>query len=315
MRALTRRWGLALATGAVFVVFSEAMFWPSPAKLANPGAIGAWIAYSLLAWVFLALRNRFRARSVWAIFLCGAAVGWLAEGVIVRTVYEQLPLSLSWTGLAWHALITVVGGWWLLGGAVVGGDTARTARFATVIGLCWGVWVIFWWVEDGKATPVATFALSALGAGVALAAGLAGTAALGGAPFTPSRGESWAVGGLVGIAYALTVVTTPLALLLVPLLAVVYLALRANRKREDGEPCAAPAKPRLRPATLAALLPLPVAAIAVYGAADLLGLRLPTNWVVYLVTTPTGAAMFVLAATKLLRRTLVAPEVEQPRVA
>ena len=99
---------LVLSTGYIFVYFSEHLFW---ARIRPEDSLknwtSAWMAYSLMAFVFLAIVSHFNIKNIWALFLAGAVFGWLAEGVVVQTTYEMLPLSISFTGLAWHALLTV----------------------------------------------------------------------------------------------------------------------------------------------------------------------------------------------------------------
>lgn len=97
-----------LATGYILFFYSELVFWVRVQPVDTlPGRISAWLAYSLLAFVFLTILMRFRVRTVWALFLAGAVFGWMTEGIVVQTAYEDLPFSLSFTGLAWHALISV----------------------------------------------------------------------------------------------------------------------------------------------------------------------------------------------------------------
>lgn len=112
MPAILKRLALSLSTGVIFVCWSEVMFWARPI----PGTslrelIPTTLVYSFGAYLFLWLIDAFRAHSFDAVFLAGAAFGWLVEGVFVQTLYEQIPMSLSFTGLAWHALLTVGVGW------------------------------------------------------------------------------------------------------------------------------------------------------------------------------------------------------------
>ncbi len=100
---------LVIATGFIFFYFSEQLFWARPRPGDSPGGwLATWMAYSALAFIFLVILNHFRVSSIWVVFLAGAAFGWITEGVVVQTTYESLPLSISFTGLAWHALITVL---------------------------------------------------------------------------------------------------------------------------------------------------------------------------------------------------------------
>src|SRR4030095_14345516 len=132
-----------LATGYIFVYFSEHLFWARVRPDASLGGwFGAWVAYSLMAYVFLILISHFRVRNIWALFLAGAAFGWIDEGIVVQTAYEMLPLSISFTGLAWHALITVWIGWYAMRKSLLFSATWSMLRLAITIGVFYSLWAI-----------------------------------------------------------------------------------------------------------------------------------------------------------------------------
>ena len=150
-----------LSTGYIFLYFSEHLFWarvrPDDSLL---NWLTTWLAYSLSAYVFLRLVSYFRVRNIWALFLAGAVFGWLTEGVIVQTTYESLPLSISFTGLAWHALITVWLGWYAVRKALLSSSMRTTVKLAALIGLGYGLWAINWWLEpDGGVATLREFAM------------------------------------------------------------------------------------------------------------------------------------------------------------
>ena len=118
-----------LAGGYILMFYSEFLFW---ARIRPKDSLlewlMTWLVYSFLAFAFLAGMARFRVSTVWALFLAVAVFGWLAEGLIVQTAYESLPLSISslavraaFTGLAWHALISVGVGWYVVRRALSAG--------------------------------------------------------------------------------------------------------------------------------------------------------------------------------------------------
>ena len=109
-----RRLVVTLAAGYILVFYSESMFWARyrPGEDSVASYLVTWIVYSLSAFVFLSLVSLLRVRNIWALFLCGALFGWLTEGVIVQTMYDDFPLNISFTGLAWHALISIWVGWY-----------------------------------------------------------------------------------------------------------------------------------------------------------------------------------------------------------
>jgi len=144
--------------------FSELAFW---AKYDRVGmtpleCLSTWGVYSMLAFIFLAVVHRFRVRSVWALFLAGALYGWLGEGVFVQTMYDDFPINLSWTGLAWHALISVLVGWYLVRKVLLESKYVKTLALSGSIGFLYGFWAIFWWIENNAMTPLGEFSLYVL---------------------------------------------------------------------------------------------------------------------------------------------------------
>ena len=108
---LLRKAAVVLASGYILFFLSERVFWSFWRPGDNPAEfLITWLAYSLIGWIYLDLVRRFRVAKFPAVFLCGAVYGWVAEGIVVDTMYgdptNPFPLSLSWTGLAWHALLT-----------------------------------------------------------------------------------------------------------------------------------------------------------------------------------------------------------------
>ena len=62
----------------------------------------------------------------------------MTEGIVVQTAYEDLPLSLSFTGLAWHALISVWVGWYAVRRALFSGLKA-TLLLSAIIGFAYRI--------------------------------------------------------------------------------------------------------------------------------------------------------------------------------
>ncbi len=301
----TRRIALALATGYTLFFFSEVVFWSDPGRMRLSEVVATWIAYSLLAFVLLALVDRFRARAIWTVFLAGAIVGWLAEGVLVHTAYEALPFTIAWTGLAWHALLSVVVGWWLVGGALAEGRTARVSALAAGIGVFWGAWAIFWWLERGRVAPVGAFAGHVFVMSSALAISYAVQQLLGRTTFRATRGEAAVVGGLFLLAFVSAVVSVPVALIVLPpLLGLALFGMRRSRRAEQAlrlepQPETAP----LRPGAYVCLVLIPACATAVYALAHAAHLRVATGPVLAVGTALVGSVMFVLSVRKALRGT------------
>jgi hypothetical protein len=296
------------ATGYIFVFFSEHLFWAR----VRPGDsvsewIGTWVAYSLMAFVFLLLVSHFRVKNIWALFLAGAAFGWIGEGIVVQTAYEMLPLSISFTGLAWHALLTVWIGWYAVRESLLSPNPWSTLKLALIIGLFYGLWAISWWVEpDGGIAAIPQFAAySVTTTGLAIPAyWLANWSSS--EPFTPSR---WAIAliALIVIVYFcfVTLPAAPVALIVLPILLIlVYWGLRQNRLVEEDGSLLNALHGRASLGKHLGLLALPVTAVMVYSLATALGLRCYTNWILYLITTPLGFALFGISVYRSWRKKL-----------
>lgn len=135
------RVGFVLAMGTVTWCFSEPVFW---ARLEGEGndpasAILTWSLYCGVTYLALLALRRFRATGVAALFLVGAIVGWLIEGAIVPEIYTAMPFSIAFTALAWHALLSVLGGWWLLPALLRRGGV-RAWLVCAALGAAWGLW-------------------------------------------------------------------------------------------------------------------------------------------------------------------------------
>ena len=304
MGQLLRRIILALATGYVLMYYSELMFWARFKPGDTLGELaGTWLFYSLAAYAFLSTLAVFRVHNLWGIFLAGALYGWLVEGVIVQTMYDAFPWQISWTGLAWHALLSVLVGWYWMLKALHSPRAAIAWISAAAIGLFIGFWAISWWVEEPvSVTSIPDFAVFTLVTTLLLGVGYGLIDRLSGRGFSPSRWELAALVLIFGLYFVfITIPAAPLAVfVLPPLLAVLFLALwRHRRAAVPLPPQEAPSSP-IRPLSLLGLAAIPITAVSFYALAMTLGVRLPTNWVVYLCTTPLGAVMFLVSAGVLL---------------
>lgn len=316
VRAFAQRIALALCTGAVFIVVSELMFWGRydfAHKLLRD-TLPLWLVYSCLAYLFLWLVRTFRVRRWPALFLAGGVYGWLGEGVIVQTMYDDFPLNLSWTGLAWHSLLTVCGGWYVLRRSLRDGRPGPVARASAVGGVLWGLWSVWWWVEERAVTPLPDYALYATICGLLLIAGLWGSSLLPATCFPPSRGEKVVMLSLLAGYYAFgTVRAAPISLLVLPVcLGLAFAALDRNRRRETEEDVLVALAGRTPAAAYLGLLLLPAVAIAVYALLLWLGLRLPTGAVFCVVTALAGFVLFAWSVVKLLRRAAEQESVPAP---
>lgn len=166
-----RYMGASLACGLIAVWASENMFWSAPpADLTATGWLLTWIAYALASAVALSAVAWAGCGGWRGVFLGGAILGFMVEGVLVDTMYDAFPFQLVWTPLAWHALATglAVGGIGRMG--AVWGPRRMVLAWAGV-GLAAGVFALYWPLERG-AMPGGWAVLGYLaGLGLAVPAG------------------------------------------------------------------------------------------------------------------------------------------------
>lgn len=310
MKRASRNLLLALLNGFVLFFFSERLFWSvwRPGD-SIPDLVVTWLAYSTLAYLFLAMVWFFRVNHVWALYLAGAIYGWLTEGGLIHTLYgteasAPLPLSLSITGLSWHALITVLVGWYATARALTASRPAWTAIVAGGIGLFWGCWATFLWRESPPVvTPVAQFFAYAAAMTLMLAGAWWLNFRVGLVRFRPGWTGTIlcvAVLGAFYVQHVLRLGWRPLVVLPAVLLTALV-PLWRHRQRQPGD--VAILVDRLVPSNLPWLAWMPIVATAVYAAAQPLGLgQVPVASIVYYgITGPAGVLLLGVAVIRCVR--------------
>lgn len=294
---LIRNAAIILANGYILFFFSERVFWSfwRPGDTL-PEFLITWFAYCLLGWVFLDLVRRFKVASFPALYLCGSVFGWVDEGVVVDTLYgnstNPLPLSISFTGLSWHALLSIGVGWYLIGKVLTEEKPTRTALISLAAGIGWGLWAVWWPTELGKEanTSVWGFASHALPCSILFL--LAWVVFALGRPdwFQSSRVATVVLWGfVVAIFLAARVPARPYAaLILPPLLTVCFVGLRRNARMELRPDVLDGILGHIRLFNVITLALIPITAITVYALCCTLNLHLPTNMVLYVITMPLG---------------------------
>jgi len=300
MRRWTEKLAVVFATGYILFFYSERMFW----SFLRPGdQVGeiliTWVVYSILAWVVLLLVRQCRIAAFPALFLAGAVFGWLAEGVVVDTMYgsadNPFPMSISFTGLAWHALISVGVGWYWQAKVLTGGNLRHIVIFSSVVGLGWGLWAGWWPAELGVENASFTaFAAHTLGCCLPLAGAWMVLGTAGSEWFRAGKWELPILLGLIALLFVgVRVPATPRsALILPPLLVACAYGLRRNQGREHRPDLLEGVLGQIQFRSCLPLLLMPAVAIAVYAPVAFAGTHLPTNWILYIITMPLG--FFVL---------------------
>jgi hypothetical protein len=292
---LIRKAAVVLANGYILFFFSERAFWSfwRPGDTL-PEFLITWFAYCLLGWIFLDLVKRFKVASFPLVFLCGAVYGWVDEGVVVDTLYgdstNPFPLSISFTGLAWHALLSIGVGWYLIGKALTEKKPTRTALISLAFGIGWGLWAVWWPSELGKEANTSVWGIASHALPCSVLFMLAWVV------FGLARPDWFQTGKLativlwglvVAIFLAARVPARPYAaLILPPLLTVCWVGMRRNAPTEDGPDLLDGILGHIRVLNVITLVLIPLTAIAVYAAFRTLNLVVPTNLVLYVITMP-----------------------------
>jgi hypothetical protein len=308
MRSWLGRIAYTLLTGYILCFFSEWSFWSGRPALEYfwLEAIATWLVYSCFSYFFLLALSYFRLRSIWGLFLAGALYGWLGEGVFVQTMYDDFPMNISWTGLAWHSLISVLFGYHYLPHKLKQG---RALIPSLLCGLALGFWSIGWWQE-----PDVTASIAVVGDGLLI--NVFGYNIFFGlllipiywlwlrfecTNFQPTR---WGFGVMLTLALLyyvfITVPTQPLALIVLPLcLVLLFWGLWCNRQVEPPLEKSAVSPTPFR--NLLSLFLIPLVSSLFYALSLIIGLSVPSLQIAYFITMPAGFILFALALWKVWR--------------
>jgi len=298
-----------LTAGYILMYYSELVFWAKydPAHTALPDLFFTFLVYSLVTYGFFSVITMFRVRTLWALFLAGAVYGWLLEGVVVQTMYAHFPLQISFTGLAWHALISVLIGWYWVMSALKKSYSA-VVSVSGLIGLFYGFWAICWWGEEGI-TSLGAFSLYVITTSVVLIGCYWVYHKLQPFSFEPTRIERVALAAFFVCWFVLgTLQVQPsAAVVLPPLFGLVYMALKRNRKVEQREDLIAALQGDINVKNYLFLFLIPFVAVVVYAFFLLSYLWIPTNILVYVITTPLGFILFIFSVVKIFQKSPPGP--------
>lgn len=291
--------GLAIAA----VAWSESTFygrWRPDDSLVN--LVWTVVGYGLVVQIVRFVASRWAVSvsgpGAWRrVFLIGALYGWLVEGVLVTTVVDDLPLTLANTGLSWHALFTVLLGWYWIP-RWLDGPFARSVLPLVIVGACVGAWASFWKFEEGALQSVPEYALFAGAVTAGYAAGLALWWGM------RSRSRPGIPGTVVAATLLLALavghaIERPITLLGPALVALALVAILTTRPRvPDAVPLHSALLPTGGPAPFAALWRLaiiPTVAVPVFAVITAAPEAIPSGWPFFLASVPLGAALFVIA--------------------
>jgi len=311
---LFRNLTFALLNGFIMFFYSERLFWTIyRSEDSIQDHIITWLFYSAVTFIFLWAVKHFRVRNLWALFIAGALYGWLVEGVLAWTLYgtepsAPFPLSISVTSLSWHALITVMVGWYYVRKTLLQNNLAKTAMVAALIGLYWGAWSMFLWRENPPViTPTYKFFLYALVMTSLLILSYWLIDRCHPAHITPGKfGLGFCAFVLLGFFIIQNIVNLgfrPL-LILTPLLLLIYFTLRRNRKKEECSDLFVVMEGKVKLVNYLMILAMPIFATAFYrfGLTADLG-RFPVNVAIfYYITAPAGIIMLILSLFQIFRR-------------
>jgi hypothetical protein len=294
-----------LTTGATCVFASEHLFWAriKPSDQVWEWVLG-WLFYSCGVWLCLSVISFFRVHTLAGLFLIGALYGWTMEGVLVQTAYDHFPVQISWTGLAWHATLSICVSWYFMQRALQSSRAWASHAMAAAIGLFWAFWGVFWrWDEPMPSDTTTSFA-----AFVILFTLLYGLAHYlqNRVLFRCMRFGPWSLLISSGIVLAyfifITVKLQPKAAVIFPilmLLVIVPLWYARGKPREDLllDQLAKP----FPVSRLMAFAWMPVMAVSFYYFVESQNLKFPSNQIVYFISTPLGFVLLVTSIFKIIK--------------
>ncbi|HLD07749.1 MAG TPA: hypothetical protein VJB60_01665 [Candidatus Peribacterales bacterium] len=308
MKNFGKKLVIILSTGYIFLYFGEFIFWANfDPESGLPEWILTWFFYSFLGYAFLLIVSHFRVRNIWALFLAGAAFGWLGEGVYAQTFFgaeaAALPITISWTALAWHAPLNVLFGWYFLRKLFLQNSYKKTIGVALLSGIIFSVWSIFWWLQETPNTIVEYALFTLITTGLLLVA-LASYQSVQPFEFKASKVEMGIVGLIVALSFGILVIPAqPLWFLLPPFFLVLFFALRKNRQRETQGDLISGLPGKLPIKNLLLFLIAPVTAICLYALCFALEIRFPTYHFFYYPSTIAGFVLFGMSLYKMFRGT------------
>jgi len=256
-------------------------------------ALGEFVlVYVVFAYALLGSLHWFSVRTITDLFLVGALVGWAIEGIVIPLVYEAVPVSIVWPSVAWHSLVDVLLGWYLLRRLMRSDRGWHALAAFTLVGIAWGAWATWLWTDPEVLAPLdpATFAAYATATSTLWIGGMALVDQVGTAALRVRRWEArvwFVVAGASALFMAASAL--PLSLAIIPF---VWLTIRALRRPTDTTSDELVTHLTARPpwTRYLAATATPLSAIGMYTLMDAAQWRVPSeDIVVMLLLAATGA--------------------------
>jgi hypothetical protein len=282
---------LTLMLGGLSVWGSENLFWMMPAADMRPVEfLLTVVAYSIACGVALSAVIWSGAGGWVAVFLGGAVLGYMSEGVIVGTIYEVFPFQLVWTPLAWHALIT---GGLILGVGRMGArlGPARMALIWLLLGLIGAYWAQYWTSERAALPPFDRFAIYIVALGLMVPLAHVVMDRIGWMP-QPRRGVLWVAPVIAFLVWVLQSVydPNPWRIVLPCLMALILWIMWRLGDRTKAQPLGQPVP--VWQHGLFMIAPVTIVALAPLGWAQGWG-TLGANWAIALPTVAVSTLCLV----------------------
>ena len=275
---------------------SEYLFWSAlPDDYNLPTFLATLTAYTLTGRILVCILQFCRVDNLSGLFLAGAIYGWTVEGVVVGTMYDDFPINLIWTGVAWHGLFSVMLVWLFLRKAALW-SWPRYAAALVAVGILFGIWSSFWPNEKPEFPTAWGVLVQGLMAssGFILAQVIYDRAPAG--SFKVTRTEAGLLGLLVLVMFGVQASARPSPILaFYPIFACTALALLLLGRGKGQLILEVVVQSRASLGRRAALLTIPVAVAASFATTRWAVPGFPTNQVFYFGTIAAGT-VFLAAA-------------------
>src|SRR3989344_1748010 len=299
---------LVLSLGYILYFFSERVFlsFLKQEETILVTILGV-ILYSLVAYAIILIIKFFKVKNIYSIFITGAIFGWLDEGLLTTTLYgiegNSFPLSISWTGLAWHALISFTLGFYLINLYINKNQKIKLVLLSIFIGLFWSLWSIFWKSEDPSLNiSFESFLIHSLVSSFLLIISFIYFNKFIGKDFNTKLAEKIIVPLLLIIYYiTVTYLANPTSLVILPILLVLsFLILYKNKKMETKNLFTD--KIKSNNFNYLILIIIPLVASAFYFLIYNFNIVFQSNLIVYYITMPLGFLAFVYSTIKIFSK-------------